>query len=106
MFSPNVQPKRFVSALRSECEPLQRWEDEGGKQSADGAPEIETRGERAAAGLSWSEFLGRFFPGRRRHDLEALEAYAAYRSESAPAPSTVVRLPAAVAKESTKGATS
>jgi hypothetical protein len=30
---------------------------------------------RADAGLDWTEFLTRFFPGRRRHDIEALAAY-------------------------------
>ena len=29
--------------------------------------------------LDWSAFLTRFFPNRRRHDLVALAAYAAYR---------------------------
>ena len=35
---------------------------------------------RADAGLDWTEFLTRFFPGRRRHDIEALAAYGAYRN--------------------------
>jgi len=30
--------------------------------------------------LEWSAFLARFFPNRRRHDLEALAAYEAYRN--------------------------
>ena len=30
--------------------------------------------------LEWSAFLARFYPNRRRHDLEALAAYAAYRN--------------------------
>jgi hypothetical protein len=34
---------------------------------------------RADAGVHWTEFLTRFFPGRRRHDIEALAAYGAYR---------------------------
>jgi hypothetical protein len=29
--------------------------------------------------LDWSAFLARFFPNRRRHDLEALAAYESYR---------------------------
>jgi hypothetical protein len=52
---------------------LQRWEDEGGRYSVDGAD--------AAAALDWTEFIGRYFPGRRRHDFEALTAYEAYRPE-------------------------
>lgn len=30
-------------------------------------------------GLDWQRFSAAFFPGRRRHDLEALAAYGAYR---------------------------
>jgi hypothetical protein len=30
--------------------------------------------------LDWASFSAAFFPGRRRHDLEALTAYGAYRS--------------------------
>jgi hypothetical protein len=33
----------------------------------------------AAHGLDWQGFSGRYFPGRGRHDLEALASYAAYR---------------------------
>jgi hypothetical protein len=31
------------------------------------------------AGLRWQAFSAAYFPGRRRHDLEALTAYGAYR---------------------------
>jgi hypothetical protein len=31
-------------------------------------------------GLDWEGFRARYFPGRRRHDLEAITAYGAYRS--------------------------
>ncbi len=30
-------------------------------------------------GLDWQTFSAAYFPGRRRHDLEALTAYGAYR---------------------------
>jgi hypothetical protein len=30
-------------------------------------------------GLDWQEFSATHFPGRRRHDMEALTAYAAYK---------------------------
>jgi hypothetical protein len=30
-------------------------------------------------GLDWQTFSAAYFPGRRRHDLEALSAYGAYR---------------------------
>jgi hypothetical protein len=33
----------------------------------------------APAGLDWQDFSSAYFPGRRRHDLEALTAYGAYR---------------------------
>jgi hypothetical protein len=41
-----------------------------------------TNGQASAvpAGLDWQAFLARRFPGRQRHDLEALTAYGAYRS--------------------------
>jgi hypothetical protein len=35
--------------------------------------------EAAPAGLDWYAFSARYFPGRRRHDLEALRAYGAYK---------------------------
>jgi hypothetical protein len=60
------------------------WEGEGGPSVAD-TPELsdqETRGGGLPVGLDWSAFSTRFFPGRRRHDLEALRAYGAYRNLS------------------------
>ncbi len=33
-------------------------------------------------GLEWTAFVARFFPGRRRHDIEALATYGAYRNAS------------------------
>jgi hypothetical protein len=36
----------------------------------------------ADAGLEWTAFLARFFPGSRRHDIDALAAYGAYRNAS------------------------
>jgi hypothetical protein len=32
----------------------------------------------APAGLSWTAFGERYFPGRRRHDFEVLRAFAKY----------------------------
>ena len=37
----------------------------------------------APDGLDWQTFLAAYFPGRRRHDLEALTAYGAYRRSHA-----------------------
>ncbi len=34
--------------------------------------------EEAAEALDWRAFSNRYFPGRRRHDMEALTAYAKY----------------------------
>ena len=44
------------------------------------------RTSRAGApdGLEWQDFSARYFPGRRRHDLEALTAYGTYRCRSRP----------------------
>ena len=41
----------------------------------------------ARAEVEWDAFSSRYFPGRRRHDLEALKAYETYRS-AAIAPSS------------------
>ena len=35
------------------------------------------------AGLDWQAFSAAYFPGRRRHDLKALNAYGAYRRSDA-----------------------
>jgi hypothetical protein len=35
--------------------------------------------ENVPAGLDWEAFSAAYFPGRRRHDLEALTAYGAYK---------------------------
>ncbi len=39
--------------------------------------------ENVPAGLDWQAFSAAYFPGRRRHDLEALTAYGAYRRSRA-----------------------
>jgi hypothetical protein len=36
------------------------------------------RAAEAAEALDWEAFSNRYFPGRRRHDLDALTAYATY----------------------------
>jgi len=36
------------------------------------------RAEEAAEALDWEAFSNRYFPGRRRHNMEALTAYATY----------------------------
>lgn len=37
----------------------------------------------SAVGLDWQTFTAARFPGRRRHDLDALAAYGAYRGSDA-----------------------
>jgi hypothetical protein len=49
----------------------------------------------AQENLDWEAFSARFFPGRRRHDLEAFTAYAAYRHDLEAAPHTTARQRAA-----------
>jgi hypothetical protein len=40
-------------------------------------------GSRVPDGLDWQSFSAAYFPGRRRHDLEALTAYDFYRRSHA-----------------------
>jgi hypothetical protein len=49
----------------------------------------------SAENLDWEEFSARYFPGRRRHDLEALTAYSAYRRDLDMRLDATVRLRAA-----------
>jgi hypothetical protein len=72
---------------------IEAWEDEGGLSPAprDVAPEPHNR-------LGWEAFCETFFPGRRRHDFEAVKAYEAYRVTGAvPAAPTPDRLAAVAA---------
>jgi hypothetical protein len=49
------------------------------KESSDAAPTAPPlRAAEAAEALDWEAFSNRYFPGRRRHDIEALSAYATY----------------------------
>ena len=49
---------------------------------SDGSSAVQTapllRAEEAAEALDWEAFSNRYFPGRRRHNMEALTAYATY----------------------------
>ena len=49
------------------------------RPAADQLTSIVTTRAHAAAGLDWQAFSAAYFPERRRHDLEALAAYGAYR---------------------------
>jgi hypothetical protein len=47
--------------------------------AADQVTPIVTSGAHAPAGLDWQAFSAAYFPGRRRHNLEAVAAYGVYR---------------------------
>ena len=50
------------------------------KESSDAPPTAPPlRAAEAAEALDWEAFSNRYFPGRRRHDMEALTAYATYK---------------------------
>ena len=58
--------------------------DRKARATSDGPPAGAT-GARVPGGLDWLEFSAAYFPGRRRHDLEALTAYSAYKHSRTPA---------------------
>lgn len=65
---------------------IQNWENEGGRYSSAGQKD-------APGGLDWNAFSSRYFPDRRRHDLDVIKAYEAYRwSASTCAPRPTARL--------------
>ena len=84
-----------------------------GKESPDGAANAPLlRAAEAAEALDWEAFSNRYFPGRRRQDMEALTAYATYTQgrewRTTPARLSVVppeRVPAAVELESDEAGT-
>jgi hypothetical protein len=49
------------------------------RPAVDQVAPIVTSSVHAPAGLDWHAFSAAYFPERRRHDLEALLAYGAYR---------------------------
>jgi hypothetical protein len=68
------------SELAELLAPTDTWENEGGSTAYE--PKLTrncTSSAEPPAGLDWHAFRTRFFPHRRRHDLEALAAYEAYR---------------------------
>jgi hypothetical protein len=70
--------KQVVEASRKHGPFDTRWpsarKDSAGAVST--APPL--RAEEAAEALDWEAFSNRYFPRRRRHDMEAVTAYAAY----------------------------
>jgi hypothetical protein len=58
---------------------IQLWENEGGSYSMTDERDPGVDGwEKPPAGLEWYAFSSRYFPDRRRHDLEVLKAYETY----------------------------
>jgi hypothetical protein len=65
------------------------WDDDGGRPDTE-APALavpEATAQPIPEGLNWTTFSARFFPGRRRHDFEAVKAYEAYRNGGPQLPS-------------------
>jgi hypothetical protein len=80
-----LRPPAFVREVREVVEASRkhgpfdtRWpsarKDSSGARPT--APSL--RAEEAAETLDWAAFSNRYFPGRRRHNMEALTAYATY----------------------------
>jgi hypothetical protein len=62
------------------------WEDDGGRSYVEGpVPGPEPVASAIPDGLDWSAFSILLFPGRRRHDFEAVTAYETYRNGVDPA---------------------
>jgi hypothetical protein len=83
----------LVPPLGEDGPSIHSWENEGGSYSM--TVELGLEGsEKRPAGLEWYAFMSRYFPGRRRLDLEVLKAYEAYRSTAvAPSFTVVGRVP-------------
>lgn len=64
-----VRPVRKSPASREETKRVMRKNATSAVASLENVP----------AGLDWEAFSAAYFPGRRRHDLEALTAYGAYK---------------------------
>jgi hypothetical protein len=78
--SPRDRDDR-VTMIGPAGDAIRRWENEGGSYSMTDELDLEAnRREQLPAGLEWYAFSTRYFPGRRRHDLEVLKAYEAYGS--------------------------
>jgi hypothetical protein len=77
-------PPRLVLAGGRDDARVPDWENEGGYIAE---PKLTDLGsEHLPVGLGWYEFLAIRFPDARRHDLEALKAYEAYRSSGEAGP--------------------
>jgi hypothetical protein len=81
-----LRPPAFVREVRQAVEASRkhgtfdtRWPP-ARKESLDAAPTTPPlRAAEAAEAFDWEAFSNCYFPGRRRHDMEALTAYATYK---------------------------
>ena len=72
-----LRPRLVLAGGRDDAH-VEEWENEGGYVVKH---ELANFGSAPLpAGLSWYEFLAARYPDARRHDLDALKAYEAYRS--------------------------
>ena len=69
--------------MRVEAEPRRSMGVEGMRPMTDHVAPAAARSAHLPDGLDWQRFSAASFPGRRRHDLEALIAYGAYRRSHA-----------------------
>jgi hypothetical protein len=71
--------RQVVEASRKHGPFDTRWPS-ARKEGSDAAPTAPPlRAAEAAEALDWDAFSNRYFPGRKRHDMEALTAYATYK---------------------------
>jgi hypothetical protein len=114
-----LRPPAFVREVRQVVEASRkhgpfdtRWPS-ARKESSVAAPTAPPlRAAEAAEALDWEAFSNRYFPGRRRHNMEAPTAYATYKQgrewRTTPARLSVVateHVPAAVELESEEAGT-
>ena len=111
-----LRPPAFVREVRQVVEASRkhgpfdtRWPS-ARKDSAGVVPTAPPLRAEAAEALDWQAFSNRYFPGRRRHDMDALTAYATYKQgrewRRSPARLTLVptvHVSAAVERESEAG---
>ena len=82
---------RSPGAMRVEAEPRRSMGVEGMRPMTNHVAPAAASSAHLPDGLDWQRFSAASFPGRRRHDLEALTAYGAYRRSHAVDKRTVRR---------------
>ena len=66
--------------MRVEAEQRRSFGNEANRSVTSPVGSAVATSESVPDGIDWQSFSAAYFPGRRRHDLEALTAYCAYRS--------------------------